>query len=387
MSKIQLVTMGIVATLLGGIVISFFAATPRGNDWLTFHAYFAVALGAAIAFMGASIMFIMGLSGFTDKLRRAYRLICISLVALGLAFVQLPITLYLVDFSSFWQGGNALLSGAIFLLALSLIYAGSRALAHLFGVTSLTTKTWVVIAGTVGFAVVAALAPHVPTSTSDATLNASLASTALSSFVIGTSAFLMLRIKQTAGVMYTNMLAWMVLSYGSLSLGGIVDIIAVKSLGDQQWYLIGAFPLIPLFVGGLCMLRAAYSFNAITAAASDISGGVARNFFGKPVRPQKKTAVSSIDIVMYAASLASNPRDVDPMLDELRVVTANLTPGAPLSVKDEDTLMTIYMKLETYLLNHEPVRKFTKESLRQGVAQRLRLTTDKTTFWPKLLQQ
>jgi hypothetical protein len=385
MPRIKKVTMWAIAILLIGIAASFVAPTPRGNDWLTFHAYFAVALGAAIAFVAASIMFIMGLGGFTDKLKKAYRLICISLVALSLAFVQLPITLYLVDFSSFWQGGNALLSGVFFLVALSLIYTGSRALARLFGVTSLATKVWFVVTGTVGFAVVAVLAPHVPTSTPEATLNASLGSTALSSFIIGVSALLMFQIKRTASVMYTNMLAWMSLSYAFLSFGGVIDIIAVKALGDQQWYLIGAFPLIPLFLGGLLMLRAAYSFNTVSAAASDTSGWVARNFFGKPLHPQKKTTVSSVDIVVYAASLVSSPRAIDPILDNLRRATSSLTPGAPISANDQDVLLATYTKIEDYLLNQEPVRKFTKESLRRGIAQRLRLTNDQTTFWHKLV--
>lgn len=385
MSRIQRVTIGVIAILLVGIALSFVASTPKGNDWLTFHAYFGVALGAAIAFVAASIMFIMGLGGFTDKLKKAYGLICVSLVALGLAFVQLPITLYLVDFSAFWKGSSALLSGIIFLLALSLIYAGSRSLARLFGVGGFATKVWVVVAGTVGFAIVAVLAPHVPTSTSESTLNASLGSTALSSFIIGTSAFLMLQIKRTASVMYTNMLAWMALSYACLSFGGVVDIIAVKALGDQQWYLIGAFPLIPLFIGGLLMIRAAYSFNTISAAASDTGGWVARNFFGKPLHPQKEGAASSIDIVMYAASLVSSPHAIDPILDTLRRVTSGLKPGGPLSDNDEAALMNIYRKIEDYLLHAEPVREFTKESLRQGIAQRLRLTDDQATFWYKLV--
>ncbi len=386
MQRAKIATVVTVVLLICGMLASLLAPTPHGNDWLTFHAYFAVAVGAAVSFMGGSILFIMGLGGFTDRLKAAYRMICISLVALALAFAQLPITLYLADFSSYWKGSGALASGVCFLLALVLIYAGSRALARLFGVNSSVTKVWVVIAGTVGFAAVTVLAPHAQTTTSESALRSALGSTALSSFIIGTSALLMFQIKRTASVMYTNVLAWMTLSYGLLSLGGVVDIIAIKALGDQQWYLIGAFPLIPLFIGGLFMLRAAYSFNTITAV--DTHGWVARNFFRRPLQPKTEAATTSVDIVVCIANLVSNPRNIDSVLDRMRAITARQNQGTQisLSVQDEQTLKQVYLDIEEYLLNKEPVRKFTRESIRAHVAKSLQPSlSPRPTFWKELV--
>src|SRR4051812_46169961 len=122
MQRVKLTTLAIVSLIIVGVLASLLAPTPRGNDWLTFHAYLAVALGTAIAFVGSSILFIMGLGGFTDKFKRVYALICIALVALGIAFVQLPLTFYLVDFSGFWKGSGSLVSGLFFFSALILVY-------------------------------------------------------------------------------------------------------------------------------------------------------------------------------------------------------------------------------------------------------------------------
>ncbi|MDB5178792.1 MAG: hypothetical protein JWN01_735 [Patescibacteria group bacterium] len=384
MQRAKVTVWGVVGTLIAVMALSFILPTPQGNDWLTFHAYFAVAIGTAVSFVGASVLFIMGLGGFTSKLKRVYILICIALTFLGIAFLQLPLFLYLVTFSTYWKDNSV--SAIPFMIAIIMVYVGTRALAKLFGIHNFTTKIWFEVVGLIIVLTAVVMAPHVPTVTSEFKLDAANGLTIIDVFNMAMGAAFVLQVKRIASVMYANALAWMTVSFIALVIGGAGDILAILSVGDQQWFLIGAFPMIPLFIAGIFMLRAAYSFSTITAGAGDTQGWVARNFFGKPIHPQKQSDLSSVDIVVYAANLASSTQSIDSLLDRLRHVTARMRPGQKLSAADEAILMQVYLDIERYLLEREQVRKFSKESLRQTIAQKLRLTDGaQQTFWPKLV--
>lgn len=79
-----------------------------------------------------------------------------------------------------------------------------------------------------------------------------------------------------------------------------------------------------------------------------------------------------LDMVTYVAGLASNRQMVDPLLDPVRSITANLTPGQMPSPDDTKTLLGIYLKIEAYLITKEPIRAFTKEELRNHLTPQLR---------------
>lgn len=72
-------------------------------------------------------------------------------------------------------------------------------------------------------------------------------------------------------------------------------------------------------------------------------------------------------------------------MDDVRLVTSHIHPGESITPEDEEKLLRIYLRLEQYLLTKETVRVFTQDSLRQDIAQKLRLTSDTSnTFWHKL---
>ena len=113
-----------------------------------------------------------------------------------------------------------------------------------------------------------------------------------------------------------------------------------------------------------------------------------RDFFGKLRKPSTlRTPISSIDIVVYAAQLVSNPESIDDMLDSLRMITSHLEPGQQPTPQDNAELENIYSKVEQYLLEQEPIRKFTQETLRQEIQNKLHLLQQQTTttFWPDLM--
>jgi hypothetical protein len=92
----------------------------------------------------------------------------------------------------------------------------------------------------------------------------------------------------------------------------------------------------------------------------------------------------SIDIITYIASLASNPRAIDPLLDEFRVLTASLDNGKQaLNSAQQATLYKIYVSLEDYLTEKDAVRTYQRSVLREFIAKKLEEShSTSRTFWP-----
>lgn len=87
---------------------------------------------------------------------------------------------------------------------------------------------------------------------------------------------------------------------------------------------------------------------------------VFKNFFGTP--GQSEIMTTALDLATTAASLASNPADIEPLINQIDLISSRS--DAMLSAKDEALLFDIYLKIERYLLTSDPIRKFNKEELR-----------------------
>jgi len=84
-----------------------------------------------------------------------------------------------------------------------------------------------------------------------------------------------------------------------------------------------------------------------------------------------KEISSPLDLATYAGSLASNPSEIDPLLDPVRKITATHSMETGLSPADETELLKVYLSLEAYLTSHDPIRTFTKEELRGRLSESL----------------
>lgn len=90
-------------------------------------------------------------------------------------------------------------------------------------------------------------------------------------------------------------------------------------------------------------------------------------------KPQKKSEINStIDLVTYAAGLASNQTSFDPALDTVRSITSALEAGQVPSAEDDKKLFGVYLQIEQGLTTSDPVRTFTKEGLRARLSTELR---------------
>lgn len=98
-------------------------------------------------------------------------------------------------------------------------------------------------------------------------------------------------------------------------------------------------------------------------------------------RETKGKITNSLDMVTRAASLASNVRNIDTILDDVRMITSKLEPGQSISDNDNKKLIQAYLQIENYLITQESLRTFTKEDLRRKYTDDLRqyLVTYETT--------
>ena len=374
----------VVAIAALGVAASFALPVPAHNTWLGFHAYLGVTLAMALVYTGASIIFFRSLGGFTKQLRKAYGLLCIGFSLFGLASVQLPLVVYSGAVESFFRGTG--LVAVPFVFSLLAILIGMRAFARLLGVRTIVMSYWFAFLPPIAIAVLYSFLPHASTSTAETSFDAANGFSVFNAWVNMVVLVQVLQIKRRAGVQYINALAWLAVCFSLLEVGVIGYLGSVLPFGDEQWFLVGAMPLVPLLIAGFGLLRSSYAFSRITDShqTETLAAITARNFFGKPLEARTATKITSVDIVIYASNLASNRQDVDGIMDEVRLITSGMHSGQEVSAEDNTRLMQVYLSLERYLLEQETVRAFTKDSLRQTIANGLRLTTVEGTFWGSL---
>jgi hypothetical protein len=87
-----------------------------------------------------------------------------------------------------------------------------------------------------------------------------------------------------------------------------------------------------------------------------------RSFFGGGQVTEVIT--SALDLVTTVAGLASNPKKIDPLLDKVRAISAQLAPGGLVSEKEESSLFDVYLEIERYLMTSDPIRIFSQQELR-----------------------
>lgn len=97
---------------------------------------------------------------------------------------------------------------------------------------------------------------------------------------------------------------------------------------------------------------------------------------------------SVVDIVIYATSLASNPVLVEPYTEKLREITAKIQPGEKkISSEIQSALAVLYLEIEKYLIEKEPVKKMTTEALRENIKEKFSmLESTSPVFWKHIFQ-
>lgn len=94
-----------------------------------------------------------------------------------------------------------------------------------------------------------------------------------------------------------------------------------------------------------------------------------KNFFGS--QKTVEVATNILNLITTVASLASNPKDIDPMLDKVRTISAQLPKESALSKKDEAVLLEVYLEIEEYLMTSDPIRTYSQQELRGKASKEL----------------
>lgn len=326
--------------------------------------YMALLLLTALFNLQAVWLFWLGMHTFKEDLRHVYRNFCLALLALGLAWLQIPVA-----------GGI----GAIWWLNLGFfeiptiaacifLFAASRAFAKLLGISGNSTNLWVVLglglaAVVVSLGVPAQLSALQP---SVVGVRASLATELFAMVLAGFTAYNILKIKHSIGAEYTNAMQWLFVAVAGYFVTQVHGF-GIQIIGFDNPYSLSGWSNVMPVIGALLFARAGYAFWRIGVQKAAVK------------------SASPIDVVVYMTSLATNRTAINPLLDSVSMVTAKIAPGQKPSPDDEERLADIYLGLERYLTQAEPLRNFTKEELRQSVNRIFpHDPTKPSVFWQKI---
>lgn len=328
------------------------------------------ALSTALLNIGAATVLYMALGGFKYKLKVAYRYICTSQLFLAAGIGQYPVIAILDASDSAWSTFG--LDNIPFVLSCLFGYVGLRMLAKLLDVKSRLLNPWMVLVAVAGLSV---LALFIPTNHSDLSAGFTYEKvpfllSLLESLGLYLVTALIYLVKKRAGTLYTMAFRWFFWGYAIYLVANILGLVLGWLLPAEP-----ALSMLNLFfpVGAAVLLASAVSFNRIRFTEKRLAAA--------PKEGQPERAASSVDILITVAGLVSRPSDVDVIMDDVRIISAKLGDSKTLSPKEQAKLGQAYIRLETFLVNDEPVRKFNALDLRQMLDIRFRNVVNEPAFW------
>lgn len=344
--KLLTVATVVIAVVLG-IIAFFIPLPPLVAEDSSMHVTLGMSVAFTIMHILAVILFLSGLRSFKSRMRMPYGLLCIGLILLAIAQLQIPIAT--LSGALWWlrSGGIAV----AYLIPYLFIFAGIRSFARLLGNNGILTKFKFVIPLAIGLSATSFLLPVTLSSTipTETAFHVFLSITLWQLVLTVVSSILMWQITSTIGVSYKDAMRWLLIA---LVVYVVIDIhfIVLQYIGyDNPYGKSGAY-LATLALVSVMFATAGYKFWRIGAP---------------DIEPQNAT---TINIVIYTAGLVTNPNSIQDILDDVRSVTANSVTSS-LNQADRQKLYDVYIKLEDYLVNKEPLRRFSREKLREQIAQ------------------
>lgn len=347
------------------ILILVLLAAILGLLYLIKGGFVPVSIMAGLALVlfsfAAVILFWSALSSFKLGLRRAYKIICVGIALYGIAQIQLPIILLFPSLSPLVNTGVIMVPYIAFLV---LMFWGVRRFAHLIHLrTHWISWAWACLAALGVAGLVAAAASQLPTVSAMPRIAyiITLSSNAWFATILFFMTAGVVAINRNVSARYHRALNWMVVACAVLVSVDVVFIVVMLTLPQAYW----EYTNIIALVASILFMRAGYTFAEIDARPNTVAAHA-----------------TPIDVIVYIAGLASVPHDIDPMLDILRGVTATLKEGQPLPQAQELRLAGLYGQLEAFLVEHEPLRAFTRSQLREDVRTRFQFDVQGSSpFW------
>jgi hypothetical protein len=307
-----------------------------------------------VAFTGAALWFMASLGHFTTRLRRAYVLLGVGLIVFSIAMLQLSIIGLLDQWDSEWATGGGVI--LLFTLGCVFAYAAMRSLARLVGLRGLLSSFLAVTGISV---VTGGLFYLLATSL----LTYELEGIDMYIGVVGATASYLLssslltgRLAGTMGARYHQVMRWQTIAFSVFALGALHEAVTTIFFDPDHWYQAYGIYLWPFVVSGVLFVCASYEFRRLTTqeVAATASGG-------------EPADQDYIDTLLAVAGLASNPKEIDEIMDELRSVTASLSKQPSMTSDQKRRLVNTYYQLEKYLTTKDPLRTFTTDEVREQV--------------------
>lgn len=354
-AKLVVVLVVVAALGLSGLSFLLPVASTVQNP-LAAHLRTAIAVIAATLTTAAAFWFLRGLDSFKAGSRHAYVLISIGLIVFSIALLQVPIIGLFDLWKSVWTSSGAALLP--FIVPLVLVYFGLRTFARLLQITTRLTIFWLVLLVAIGLVVLTLVAGPAFIQVDNAkTVAVSLAVIIWGVTFSGACALLVRKVKLAIGEYYMTAMGYLQVAMAALTLSGMHEYIASLFLTNGDTYADYGFYIWPWVVSGALMLAASYQFRLLTLASSP--GNQASSI---------ATDKDYVDSIIAVAQLTSSPKDIDDILDDLRMLTSTAGPGRQFNADEKQRLLDVYRRLEVYFVrNADPLRTFTRDQLRQYV--------------------
>ena len=304
-----------------------------------------VALALSCFAIVAAVLFMLGLQSFKNEFKKTYYFMCAGLITQAVALLVYPTAIYLdilgTGFTSY--GGDLFYTiGAV------LIFIGLRQFARLLKLSTRLSTFWFV-GGVTGVLSVALWAlPHGPITGSELQFDLTRNIVSFEAILSIMCVTLLWKIRRQASLFYSRPILWLMYA------------LFFNGIGDACYFAANHF------------LTPEGAPNSNLTSLSGIVFLVSRTFYivagYSLIRMTRKEEVRQenvgpIDVIIYLASLASRPTDIDPVLDKLRLITANLPASKQPTAVQIDSLQDVYYQLQDYLVNKEPLLKYSKESI------------------------
>jgi hypothetical protein len=249
-------------TLAAAVICAALAfAIPMPASWPDSSALYYGLLSLTFCFVvlhiGAVALFFMALGAYKEQLRRAFFIICTSIMLLALGLLQLPVISALNFWASAWVTHGGI--GTPFLLAEITAYFGVRSLAKLIGLKSVLMKPLIVLPVLAAVNALTALLPHVKTATPENAYDLSVAVLSWGAMLYFATAALAFLLYRHIGAHYKNAVAWLFLALLETAIAMTLAMLAtlLSSRNQDGWSV--ATDIVALLTG-LTYLRAALVF-------------------------------------------------------------------------------------------------------------------------------
>lgn len=343
---------GFVAAAVLSSALAFFIARPGAGHHISLIAMQlrgAAGTAPVSLFFGAAVIFLGGLTNYKAG-RGAYRALAFGMLSFSLLFGQTSVWAVRDLWNSAWATSGS--GVATLVAAVVFMYVAAQRFAKILQVRSIVANLWFTLplaaAASAGMGIFA----HYYIKYHIAGADIYVGCCACGAVFMTCAAMLIFKVSRSIGGAYQQAMWWLAFGLAVFALACWHETITTLWFNNGSTYTDYGYYLVPWTIAGTVLLYSAYRFRRMTAY---VSGQ------GAPV--VALTNDDYIDSIVAVAGLASRPEAIDPILDDLRDITAAQEPDVAFSPSQQQRLLSIYRRLEAYLSADEPLRTVSRDEL------------------------